>query len=264
MPGLADWAPYKEHVQGGLREGNFINGQFVLICAGPPHLSNVASGIEGQGGVDVVYPIGLTQNITVSQNKAISRLFEIGSDRSYFISGRTVGQVTLFRPMYHGPSLLRLLYAYYSSGSRGGVEIPALFQSTGATDPLNADFDQFGSIPASENPTTQTKISGKLHEVQVPPGFDNAFINLASDLFSQPIGLLLVLKDNAENNYSYMYLEQCYVPTYTMAVDSQGLIVQESVGIQYERMVPIKLTQVALLDKILPDIQGAGSYPASL
>ena len=34
--GLQNWAPYKTHVQGGLKEGNFLNGQFVLICAGPP------------------------------------------------------------------------------------------------------------------------------------------------------------------------------------------------------------------------------------
>ena len=83
MPGISDWSPYKTHVQGGLREGNFLNGQFIMIAAGPPFLSLVGLGAGDEIGEDIAYPIGLTQNIALSQNKAISRIFEIGSDRSY-------------------------------------------------------------------------------------------------------------------------------------------------------------------------------------
>jgi hypothetical protein len=264
MPGLSDWSPYKTHVQGGLRAGQFVNGQFVLICAGPPFLEDIGGGsaVGGAdaGAVEVVYPIGLTQNFTLSQNKAISRIFEIGSDRSYFMSGRSVGQVTMFRVMYHGPSLLRSLYAYYGQDSGNGVKIDPLYQSLGAINPNNFPFTDGGGNSAVEGSGTLTKISGGLHEVQIPPGYDNMFINLASDLFSQPMGLLLILKDNAENNVSYTYLENCRIPSHTLAIDSQGLIAQESVSIQYERLVPIKVTAVKLLDKILPDLQGGSSF----
>jgi len=77
MPGHSNWQPYRTHVQGGLREGNFLNGQFVLICAGPPHLSDIGGAGAGAvlGGADVAYPIGLTQNIALTQNKAVSRIF---------------------------------------------------------------------------------------------------------------------------------------------------------------------------------------------
>ena len=57
MPGLKDWNPYETHVQGGLREGNFLNGQFVLLCAGPPHLADLggsaaAADAASKGGFD--------------------------------------------------------------------------------------------------------------------------------------------------------------------------------------------------------------------
>jgi hypothetical protein len=265
MPGLIDWQPHRTHVQGGLREGNFINGQFVLLCAGPPHLQDIGSAAASNvlgGAKDVVFPIGLAQNIALSQNKAVSRIFEVGSDRSYFITGRSVGQLSLARVMYHGASLLRLMYAYYgTSPELGTYAIDQMYDSEGRDNPLNHPFTAGSAGDSSpELAESQVRVKSGLHGVRIPPGFDNMFINLASDMFSQPFGLLLVLRDNEENDYGSVYLEQCMIPTHSMAVDSQGLIIQESVGIQYERMVPIKNTSVKLVDTIVADPQGARSY----
>lgn len=254
MPGLENWSPYKTHVQGGLREGNFLNGQFILICAGPPFFSQVALGAGDSDLTNtIVYPIGLTQNIALSQNKAISRIFEIGSDRSYFISGRSVGQLSLGRVVYHGPSLLRCLYAYYDTTTGGSDEykIRPLMESGGT-----------GVNPFST--TGADGVSSGLHSVKVPPGYDNMFLNLASDLFSQPLGLLLIFKDNEENNIATVYLDQCYVPQHSLAVDAQGLLIQESVGIQYEKMVPIKLAQLNLVSGILADDTGGFTTEAQV
>tara|TARA_B100000131_G_scaffold221323_1_gene212810 strand:+ start:7738 stop:8115 length:378 start_codon:yes stop_codon:yes gene_type:complete len=99
-------------------------------------------------------------------------------------------------------------------------------------------------------------VSSGLHSVKIPPGYDNMFLNLASDLFSQPLGLLLIFKDNEENNIASVYLDQCYIPQHSLAVDAQGLLIQESVGIQYEKMVPIKLAQLNLVSGILADDTG--------
>ena len=249
MPSLENWDPYKTHVQGGLREGNFLNGQFILICAGPPFFSQLAFPANADAsGATLVYPIGLTQNIAMSQNKAISRIFEIGSDRCYFISGRSVGQLSLGRVVYHGPSLLRTLWAYYdtSNDTSGAYKVRPLIQTGG----LGVKPFQTGIASGQEQ---------GLHSVRVPPGYDNMFLNLASDLFSQPMGLLLIFKDNAENNIATIYLDQCHVPQHSLAVDSQGLIIQESVAIQYEKMVPVKLAQLNLVDKVLADDTGGFS-----
>lgn len=245
MPGFDDWSPYKTHVQGGLREGNFLNGQFILLCAGPPFFSQLGS--DGTAATTPVYPIGLTQNVALSQNKAISRIFEIGSDRSYFISGRSVGQLSLGRVVYHGPSLLRALYAYYDTSNDIGTG------GAYAISPLDPRQSGKGVPPFS---LEGDGVSQNLHSVQIPPGYGNMFLNLASDLFSQPMGLFLVFKDNAKNTVASVYLDQCYVPQHSIAVDAQGLIVQESVGIQYERMQPVKMPQVQLLSSVLDDETG--------
>ena len=145
--------------------------------------------------------------------------------------------------MYHGPSLLRALYAYYDTSDDA---MPGSFKMESLT----------GTAVGGVNPFTEgdgaAEHSG-LHSVKIPPGYDNMFLNLASDLFSQPMGLMLLFKDNQENTVSSVYLDQCYVPQHSIAVDAQGLIIQESVGIQYEKMVPIKSNNVQLIDKILAD-----------
>ncbi len=248
MPGFDDWSPYKTHVQGGLREGNFLNGQFILLCAGPPFFSQLNSADDAD--TTPVYPIGLTQNVALSQNKAISRIFEIGSDRSYFISGRSVGQLSLGRVVYHGPSLLRALYAYYDTSNDMGTA------GSYGISPLDSRQSGGGVKPFVNSTDGTAAVSSSLHSVKIPPGYGNMFLNLASDLFSQPMGLFLVFKDNAENTVASVYLDQCYVPQHSIAVDAQGLIVQESVGIQYERMQPVKMPQVRLLSEVLTDETG--------
>jgi len=225
MPNVKNWDPYKSHVQGGLPEGQFLNGQFILIAAGPPFFSQVGDSMD-----TAIFPIGLTQNFALSQNKAISRIFEIGSERSYFISGRSVGQLSLGRVVYHGPSLLRCLWASYHEPSEN-------------FDPIlhEAAIDPTGASGAPVDKATQNK------SVKVPPGYDNMFLNLASDLFSQPIGLMLKLMDNHQKVVAQVYLEQCYVPQHSLAVDSQGLIIQEQVGVQYERMMPINAATIGTI-----------------
>ena len=266
MPGASNWKPYKTHVQGGLREGNFLNGQFVLLCAGPPHLADLGGGVAAaniagstDSGTDLVYPIGLTQNIALSQNKAVSRIFEIGSERSYFITGRSVGQLNLSRVLYHGPSLLRCLYAYYSQAgvTDESQEILELYASPTSTETISYPFTDLAGAPVGES---QAQIESNYKSIKVPPGHENLFINLASDLFSQPLGLLLIFKDNNENSVGQVYLEQCYVPSHTIAVDSQGLIMQESVGVQYERLVPLPGTNVKVLNTIMDDETGASAF----
>lgn len=251
MPSIGDWKPYTHHVQGGLRPGNFISSQFAVLCAGPPFLRNLG-GVQGNLGAAQslpVYPLGIVQQFSLGQNKNISRFFEIGSDRSYFISGRSMGQVSLGRLSFHGPSLLRALYAYYNtenSSEPNSYKVRSLFDTSAGANP-------FGVAPfrnGQANKEAQLDVGAPLHSVKIPPGYDNFFINLASDLFSQPMGLLFVLKDNEENTYGAFYLEQCYVPSHSMGFDAQGLIVSESVAIQYERLVPVKMNQLSLIQDV--------------
>jgi len=243
MAVLPTWDQFKDHVQQGMRAGLFSTAEHVAIAAGPPFLDDIG-GIneELSGGLSVsgnsvslslsygtglvVYPLGLLQQVALGQNTNLMRLFEVGSKRSYFVSGRTVGQLSVRRAYYHSVSLMRALYAFYYS---------------------DKDPNQFPALAGTE----MRSPSVTDHPVWVSPGYRNMWLNLASDLFHRPVGLLLVIRDNAKRTLGMLYFEQCYVPTLGITFDSASVLLQEQITIQYERIIPIPVTDVDLLSALL-------------
>lgn len=230
MATLSQWSPYDQYVQGGMVDGRYMNAAYTLIAAGPPRLANVggpsflaAALAAGSGSGDqIAYPLGLTQSLQLGNNMQLNRFFELGSERSYFIPGRVMGSLSLSRIMYHGPSLLRVLYAYYQDLVPPTIVAP-VFANLGAATVANP------------------------HDVVIPPGYENVFLNLASDLFKQPIGLMLMLKDSNEDTLSANYFESCYVPQHSLSTDAMGTVLQEGVGIQFERMLSIATRVIGLI-----------------
>jgi hypothetical protein len=227
---FSDWAPYTNYVQNGMVDGRYANAGFTMLAAGPPRLANIggsatfAGAISGGGGAanQIVFPLGLIQNFNLSHTRQFSRIFEIGSERSYFIAGRTVGQIGLGRIYYHGASMLRVLYAFYQDLVPPTL-VPPMFPNAGAT--------------SISNP----------HDVIIPPGYENIYVNLASDLFAQPIGLLMYVRDINLDTLAAVFFEACYLPNHSWATDSQGVLIQESVAVQFERAVPVAVSALTLI-----------------
>jgi hypothetical protein len=243
---FSDWSPYTSYVQAGLVDGAYANAGFTMLAAGPPRIANIGGAAafagavsgSGQSANQIVFPMGIVQNFNLSHTRQFSRIFEIGSERSYFISGRTVGQIGLGRIYYHGASLLRLLYAYYQDIIPPSF-VPAMFLNAGTA--------------SMSNP----------HNVIIPPGYENIFLNLASDLFAQPIGLLLYMRDTNQDALGAAYAEACYVPNHTLATDSQGVLIQESAAIQFERLVPVAISSLTLISGQSSSNAGGASASAS-
>lgn len=225
---FSEWAPYNNFVQAGLVDGQYVNASHLMLAAGPPRIANIggaaafANSLTGTSANQIVLPIGIVQNFNLSNNRQFSRIFEIGSERSYFISGRTVGQIGLGRIYYHGASLLRILYAYYQDTLSPTV-VPAMWPNAGAASMANP------------------------HDVAIPPGYENIYINLASDLFAQPVGLLNYLRDVNQASICANYFEACYVPNHSISTDSQGVLLQEQASIQFERSVPVAISAITLI-----------------
>jgi hypothetical protein len=231
MSTLTSWKPYTNKVDNSsaLGEGRFASGAFTMVAAGPPRLSAIggaAGAASALGGPDANWalPIGIVQNFNLSHNKQFSRFFELGSERSYFIAGRTMAQAGFSRILYNGPSLLRMMYAFYSD-----LMYPTIVPSFGVD----------ASVPLAV---------ANQHDVKIPPGYENLYLNLASDLFSQPCGLLVYMMDSNEKTLGAVYLEETYIPSHSIAVDSGNVVVQEQVALQPERVVPIAISSIALLD----------------
>lgn len=241
---FSGWDPNRSYVQGGMVDGAYANAAYTMLAAGPPRIANIGGAAafgeaisgQGQAANQIVFPIGIVQNFNVSHNRQFSQIFEIGSQRSYFISGRTVGQLSLSRIYYHGASLLRVLYAYYQDLVPPTV-VPAMWPNSGAA--------------VMSNP----------HDVVVPPGYENIFMNLASDLFTQPVGIMMYMRDINQDALGAMYFEACYIPNHSLQTDSQGVLLQEQVAMQFERGVPVTVSGLTLVSGLTPNAGGANLDP---
>lgn len=240
---LNNWDYHNHHVQSELVGGEFVSAETTLIAAGPPRLSDITGSaatntddhsIDTVGEGNMVFPIGVLENVGISQSKQLQRIFEIGSSRSYFIPGRVVGSISLGRVLYHGPSLLKVLYAYYRqtvgdltfmnqpAGSMidiGGVKIP---------DPDAALL----SLP---------DVQAELHRVKSNPGYGDFWMNLASDIFNQPTGMCLYFRNQMDVTVGAIYLEECYIQGHQMSVSSGSVLVMEGASLQFDTIVPIRM-----------------------
>lgn len=223
-----NWDFFHNKVQKGLPHGQYLSGRSTVIGAGPPNLLAFSGGGSDTAD-DVVFLIGLLQQLSIAQAANVQRFFEIGSVRQYFVTGHNITTIQASRIMYHGPNLLRALYAYYSSNVNGAAGAPFSMDSL-----LNK---YKGAMPVGVNE----------HIVQIPAGEQNFFINMTSDLFSQPVGLLLIIKDQDELTYGLAYAENCYVDNYNLGTDSTSILMSENVNIQCERIIPIGSGTVDLI-----------------
>ncbi len=219
---ISNWDFNNFHVQVDIRAGEFINAFSVLIAAGPPRLRQAGDTsrvtINPQRGEDsaVAYPIGVIENYAMSQNKQLQRLFEIGSKRSYFIPGRNVVSFQLARTVFHGPNLLRSLYAYAPAAKINPSVVNLLTSQAG-------------------------RATNQFPELRDQPGYADFFGNLDSDLFDQPFGLLVIMKDSENKSYAAFFLEDCHLQGHQMSINSSSTLVAEAVNGQCDKVVPVDI-----------------------
>lgn len=214
---IKDWNFRQFHLaldRGGKNQGTFMTPEATLIAAGPARLQDLSDG----GSLDSqIVPIAVTDNVAVSQNKMLQQIFEIGSRRSYFVSGHTTGSVSISRPMFSGPSLLRML--------------------TGAT----ADYD------ALDNPAGLSAVNGgdpANGQTGVPDETEATFyINLQAEVFDRPLGLLFYMLDQRNEPYGACYVEDANIQAHAFNIASQAMTVVENVSMMFDRILPVAVTQ---------------------
>lgn len=248
---LANWKFFDQHVQSELQGGQFVSAATILVAAGPPRLDDVArtsgnalnvpsgAGAEESAG-EIAFPIGIVENFGLSQNRQLQRMFEIGSKRSYFVPGRTIGSLSLGRVLFFGPSLLRVLYAYYpidkitarlpNNVAHKLGNLRAQQTGLGARTPIILDEPGFGR--------------GQLADGTQLPAEDNSdfWMNLASDLFDHPTGLMIYLRDAQNDSYGAFYLEDVNLQAHQFNVNASSVLVAEGVSAQYDKLIPINIT----------------------
>jgi hypothetical protein len=168
-----------------------------MLFAGPARFTGLSSGAD-------LIPIGLVDNIAFQDNAQLMRLFEIGSNRSFFTRGKSTPVVSMSKVLADQANILAAL-------SR------AAYRPTMATDGQRA--------PGSDG--------------------NDIMMNLGSEYFSVPFGLLLVMKTRGGNTDGYgkvlsaVYLEYCMFDGYSFQVASQQPVIAENISVQFDRPVPV-------------------------
>ena len=227
IQGLARWNFRTQHVQRELDPQDFINAHTTLIACGPPRIVSPGDLVGADQATaqrfkaTYLFPMGVVENMTLVQNRQLQILFEIGSKRQYYIPGRVIPQLSFARTLFHGPSIMRALYAYYPAKFLPG-------RTTDIAQPSLAAFKEVLACPVTEN-----------------PGFQDLFINLNSDLFDKPFGILIILKDECGKPYGSMYLENAFINNHQLSINASSTMVAEGVTVQFERIVPVDVGAVS-------------------
>jgi len=122
------------------RAGQQFNGAFAADAAKIVFAGQASSGLDAGVGL-------LTQSVNVSYNQQISRLYEIGTNFTYLVAGRTQGQVATQRVLGPRP-VITSFYTKY-----GNV-------CNAATNNLN--FETETGCPQGDNPSVNLGAQGGL------------------------------------------------------------------------------------------------------
>jgi len=245
---LSNWDFNKNHVQQNLTGGDFVGSHSVIICATAPRAEDLVAGgqdalkntISDSATEDlhsaIAIPIGVIDSAAIQQDRQLAQIFELGSKRSYLMSARTMTQMSINRVLYKGANLLRMFYSYYPAIASGSVissdygNLLRENQKNGNTqyseEPISLNSDFVGTLPKS---------------IRDNPGFNNFWLNLNSDIFSQPYGLILFMKDNNMSDVAAVFLEECYIQNHGFQASANSVVMAESCSIRCERIVPIKV-----------------------
>ena len=241
---IQDWDFDAKHVNNNNRPGQFISGKTVLISLGPPLWEMTISGntrgvsgnsvsrndlvpndsnlriTSGTSRYDPV-PVGLVQDITAQQGRNIDKIYELGSDRPFLVPGKTVPNLSFSKVLYAGPSLLKFSAAYYLEGADPNKQDQLL---GGKVD--KAKLEDLGNIINGY----ELKIAG-----ENKPGSDDFFINLASEIFTFPFGVMVYMKDNMGVPYGAFYAEECYISGHNFGINTGSTVIMEQAQIECAR-----------------------------
>lgn len=177
------------------------------IFAGPARFTGIS------GAVDLV-PVGMVDGLQLSQDGQVARLFEIGSNRSFFTYGKTISSVGFSRMLADTPSMLKVFTAI-----------------------SKAKFDQ-----------TDITVYNKGFSAAGAKDDANVFLNFDSEATKIPFGIMLLFKTRGGdaatrgNVLSAVYLEYCMFNNLNLGVNSGAPVIQEGVSVSFDRVVPVLLT----------------------
>lgn len=182
-----------------------------LVFGGPARFTGIGKDTKK------LHPIGLIDGFSLGSSAQLQRLFEIGSNRSFFTRGKTMHQMQIQAMLADQQNLMKVL------------------TQESVTPNLIAGMED-GKYTVNAGGTKA-------------PGVNNFYMNLDSEALGVPFGMLLLFKTKgAQGNVGLRgkilgaaYLEYCMMSNFQFNVQSQSPVIAESLSIEFDRVVPVDL-----------------------
>lgn len=168
-----------------------------LVLVGPARFS-------ATGNISDLKPVGMLQQMQVSQQRAVQPLQAIGSGRNYFLAGKPMVNFSIGRLFAKGPNLYKALYANVM------------------TDDVIKGFNP------SERATSDKYTDG--------------VFNMDSEMFLVPFGMAICFRDKSGGNLGSFYIESCMLSSYQIGVAAGQNMVMENLNGSADRLYPIDLS----------------------
>lgn len=184
-----------------------------LLFAGPARFSAVATDSNR------LHPMGLVDSFAYSTNSPVQPLYEIGSNRTFFTRGKTQNQVQLSAMLADQQNLMKaIMEEAYDQGTQ-----------------KTKDGEYFVNTAGTKAPGAEKS---------------DLWLNLDSEAFGIPFGILMVFKTKGQEDGTDLYgkiigatyLENCMMTNFNLNVQAQAPVIQENVGIMFDRAVPIAVS----------------------
>lgn len=171
-----------------------------IMYAGPARFTGLS------GDSSILKPIGLSDGLAIQANPGLSRLFEMGSNRSFFTRGKTQSGISFSRMLADQQNILAVL----AQNS---------YRPAWAT----------SSQPGSDSPNPDIMMNIDSEYFAVPFG----------------IMLVMKTRGAGTNGYgkvlSALYLEYCMFSNYTFQIANSSPVVMENIAIEFDRVLPVSL-----------------------
>jgi hypothetical protein len=212
------WNWKQDYVSGLVQDGStYTDGleRFSQLSATPDTTALFAGPARFKaigGAINKLLPIGLSDGFALNQNAQLQRLYEIGSSRAFFTRGKTINSVNFSHMLADQKNIITTLL-------------------TNAM-PEGLDLNVGGmSAPGAD-------------------GVDSTvMMNLDSEYTNIPFGLMVVFKTKGSYGtggrgkvLAAVYLEYCMFQGFQLQVGAQMPVIMEGIGMEFDRVVPVKIT----------------------
>lgn len=188
----------------------------VSVSFAPPKLTEKNIGFKA-------ITVGLIQDLTISQQKNIVKFFEYGNDEYQMVTGKPRINASINRVLFDGPSILKYIgYAY---------------EDTQMNDHKSRGYYKFmmGNLKEKLGAT-------KTNDPNMP-GSSDFWMNLTSELFDNPIGIFINIKQRLPNgdlhDYGGVFLENCLISSHNLQLSAPNRILTENIQMEIGRPIPL-------------------------